>query len=303
MKKSFLFVMAVALVTFCFGIINFGQKTYAAEPKQEKKAILVVSFGTTYEDTRKATIEAIENKIRTEFPDYEVRRAFSSHKIIKVLKERDGIQVDTPEQALQRLKNDGYTTVAVQMLDVIPGVEYDYIKGVAQKYKNDGSFEQLVIGLPLLYYMGQENKPDDFVTALNALKTQLPVTAKNEAVLIMAHGTSHPANAYYTVLQDKINQLGWKNVFVYTVEGTPTLENVIPQLKANRIKKVTLVPFMLVAGDHANNDMAGNEKDSHKSRLLAEGFKVDTYLHGLGENAAIQDIYVAHLKEAMKALK
>lgn len=193
-----------------------------------KKAILIVSFGTTFEDTRKLTIEAVENRVKEEFPDWEVRRAFSSHMIIKVLKERDGIDVDTPEQALQRLKDDGYTTVAVQMLDIIPGVEYDYIKKVVDQYKNDGSFEKIACGLPLLYYMGQENKPNDFITALNAFKTEFPASMKDdEAVLLLAHGTPHPANAYYTVLQYTINKLGFKNTFVYTVEGTPTLEEAL----------------------------------------------------------------------------
>ncbi|WP_425061306.1 sirohydrochlorin cobaltochelatase [Sporomusa carbonis] len=299
------FWVATICILTVFGFTGLSPKSaWAAPADQGKKAILVVSFGTTYEDTRKMTIEAVESKIRTEFPDYEVRRAFSSHKIIKVLKERDGIDVDTPEQALKRLKDDGYTTVAVQTLDVIPGVEYDYINRVVQKYKTEGAFKQIVMGRSLLYYMGQEDKPDDFKTVLHAFKTQLPASLKkDEAILVMAHGTPHPANAYYTVLQAKISQLGWKNVFVYTVEGTPMLEDVIPQLKANRIKKVTLVPFMLVAGDHANNDMAGSDKESHKSQLMEAGFKVETYLHGLGENTAIQDVYVNHLKEAMKTLQ
>ena len=272
-------------------------------PETDKKAILIVSFGTTYENTRKLTIEAVENRAKEEFNGWDVKRAFSSHTIIKILKERDGIDVDTPEQALQKLKNDGYTTVAVQTLVIIPGLEYNYIKKVVDQYKNDGSFKKIAFGLPLLYYMGQENKPNDFITALNAFKTQLPTSLKDdEAVLMLAHGTPHPTNAYYTVIQDTINKLGFKNTFVYTVEGTPTLEEVIPQLKAKNIKKVTLIPFMLVAGDHANNDMAGKDKDSHMSQLEAEGFKVDTYLHGLGENNEIQAIYMDHLKQAMNEL-
>ena len=309
MKRVFCFgsiVIMLLLMMGCSDMSTSGNKASVPENttvETNKKAILIVSFGTTYEDTRKLTIEAVENRVKEEFTGWEVRRAFSSHKIIKVLKERDRIDVDTPEQALQRLKNDGYTTVAVQMLDIIPGVEYDYIKKVVDQYKNDGSFKKIVCGLPLLYYMGQENKPNDFISALNAFKTELPASMKDdEAVLLLAHGTPHPANAYYTVLQYTINKLGFKNTFVYTVEGTPILEEVIPQLKANNIKKVTLMPFMLVAGDHANNDMAGNDKASHKSQLEAEGFKVETYIHGLGENKGIQAIYIDHLKQAMNEL-
>jgi sirohydrochlorin cobaltochelatase len=303
LKKSIWLVALAFVVSTFFGILNMS-KTYAAEQTQpEKKAILVCSFGTTFAESRKATIEAIENKVRAEYPDWEVRRAFSSHIIIKVLKERDGINVDTPEQAMQKLADDGYTSVAVMVLDVIPGVEYDYDKRVFDMWKHKGTFQKLSLGLPLFYYMGQKNKPDDFISALNAYKTELPSKLKNdEAVLIMAHGTPHPANAYYTVMQDKINKLGWKNTWVYTVEGTPTLEDVIPQLKAKKIKKVTLFPIMMVAGDHANNDMAGNDKDSHKNQLIAAGFQVETYVHGIGENVAIQDLYLQRLKDTIADL-
>ncbi|ACV61478.1 Sirohydrochlorin cobaltochelatase [Desulfofarcimen acetoxidans DSM 771] len=306
MKRAISLSSVILVLFLLMGCSNTGKQNPTAQntnPETEKKAILIVSFGTTYEDTRKLTIEAVENRAKEEFKGWDVRRAFSSHTIIKVLKERDGIEVDTPEQALQKLKNDGYTTVVVQMLNIIPGVEYDYIKKVVDQYKNDNSFKKISCGLPLLYYMGQENEPNDFITALEALKTQLPSSMKNdEALLVLAHGTPHPANAYYTVLQHTINELGFKNTYVYTVEGTPTLEEVIPQLKANNIKKITLIPFMLVAGDHANNDMAGEEKDSHTSQLKAEGFAVDSYLHGLGENKEIQNIYMNRIKQAMNEL-
>ena len=300
MKKSIWLVMTVVMITLFFGVINLGQKTYAAEAVTEKKAILVCSFGTTFADSRKATIEAIENRVRAEYPEWEVRRAFSSHIIIKVLKDRDGIDVDTPEQAMQKLSDEGYTSVAMMVLDVIPGVEYDYDKRVFDMWKHKATFKKMSLALPLFYYMGQENKPDDFISALNAFKTEMPSKLKNdEAVLIMAHGTPHPANAFYTVMQDKINKLGWKNTWVYTVEGTPTLEEIIPQLKTKKIKKVTLLPMMMVAGDHATNDMSGSDKDSHKSQLIAAGFQVDTYIHGIGENVAIQDLYMQRLKDTI----
>lgn len=274
-----------------------------AVKREAKKAILVCSFGTTYPETRKLTIEAMENRVRAEYPGWAVKRAFSAHKVIKILKERDAIEVDTPEQAMQKLADEGFTTVVVLATDIVPGVEYEYKKRVFDEWEKKKVFKRMSISLPLLYYMGQENRPDDFVPVLNAFRTQLPGNAgKDEAVLILAHGTYHPVNAFYTVLQDRIDKLGWKNTWIYTVEGTPTFEDVLEKVKARKIRKVALHPFMLVAGDHANNDMAGDEEDSHKSRLKAAGIKVDAYIHGLGENVAIQNLYMQRLKDAVADL-
>ncbi len=306
MKNTIWLAMLAFLFSafWCATDISVSNAFAAGEQTQpNKKAILVSSFGTTYEQSRKVTIEAIENRVRAEFPGWEVRRAFSAHKVIKILKERDGIDVDTPEQAMQKLADDGYSTVVVAVLEVIPGIEYEYNKRVFDMWERKGVFQKMSIGLPLFYYMGQEDRPDDFIPALNALKTGFPGKLKNdEAVLIMAHGTAHPANAYYTVMQDRMNKLGWNNTWIYTVEGTPTLEEVIKQLKAKHIKKVTLFPIMMVAGDHANNDMAGAGEESHKSRLIAAGCRVDTYIHGIGENVAIQNLYIQRLKDAIADL-
>ncbi len=300
MQKKNLFVL-VLIALMLGGAANGFAANDTSQPV--KKAILVCSFGTTYAETRKVTIEAIEDRVRAEFPDWTVRRAFSAHKVIKVLKERDGINVDTPEQAMQNLADEGFTTLAVLVLDIVPGVEYDYDKRVFDTWEKKKVFNKMSISLPLLYYMGQEKKPDDFIPVLNAFKTELPNKVKgDEAVVIMAHGTPHPANAYYTVLQDRINKLGWKNTWIYTVEGTPTIEDVLEQMKAKKIKKATLYPFMLVAGDHAHNDMAGDDKESHKSKLAEAGFKVDAYIHGIGENVAIQNLYMQRLKDAIENL-
>lgn len=292
---SALIVSFILLATTCIAA--------ADADKAEKKAILVCSFGTTYAETRKVTIEAIENRVRADFPDWTVRRSFSAHKVIKVLKERDEINVDTPEQAMQKLADEGFTTVVLLSTDIVPGVEYEYKKRVFDEWKEKKTFKHIGISLPLLYYMGQEKKPDDFVPALNAWKTQLPgKTKKDEAVLIFAHGTYHPANAFYTVLQDKIDKLGWKNTWIYTKEGTPTFEDALEKVKAAKIKKVTIHPFMLVAGDHAHNDMAGDDEESHKSQLKAAGIKVDAYIHGLGENLAIQNLYMQRLRDTIERL-
>lgn len=266
-----------------------------------KKAILVVSFGTTYQDGLRLNIESVEQKIKVNFPEYEVRRAFTSRIVIKRLAARDGIHIDTEKEALQRLAEEGYKEVYIQPLHVVGGEEYDKIKKIVVEYAHAPvkTFEKIVIGRPLLYYTGQENKPDDYAQAIQALNAQLPNVGSQEAIVFMGHGGVHPANTAYAALQMKMEQAGLDHVFVYTVEGFPPLESVITKLQKQDIKKVTLMPFMLVAGDHVNNDMAGDEEDSAKSQLLKAGFAVDVYLHGLGENPGIQDLYVQHLKDIM----
>jgi sirohydrochlorin cobaltochelatase len=266
-----------------------------------KKAILVVSFGTTYQDGLRLNIESVENKIKANFPEYEVRRAFTSRIVIKRLAARDGIQIDTEIEALQRLENEGYKEVYVQPLHVVGGEEYDKIKRIVVQYDHapEKTFDKIVIGRPLLYYTGQEDKTDDYLQVIQALAAQLPQVGSQEAIVFMGHGGVHPANTAYAALQMKMEQAGLDHVFVYTVEGFPPLESVIAKLKKQGIKKVILMPFMLVAGDHVINDMAGDEEDSAKSQLLKTGFEVDVYLHGLGENPGVQDIYVQHLKDAM----
>ena len=207
----------------------------------------------------------------------------------------------TPEEALTQLKAEGYSRVALVSLDVIPGMEYSYVKAVYNEYKDQ--FKTMTGGTSLMYWQGQEEQADDVIEFIQAFSSQFPKQKKDDAILIMAHGTPHISNAYYAVIQAKLDALGYKNVFVYTVEGWPSLEDVIPKLKENKIKNVTLVPMMMVAGDHANNDMAGDEPDSHKSILEGEGYKVDTYMHGLGENKMIRDVYVERANDAFDALQ
>jgi sirohydrochlorin cobaltochelatase len=267
----------------------------------KKKAILVVSFGSTYEETVKISIESTENKIRTAFPDYDVFRAFTSRMVIRRLSER-GIQVDTEKQAIERLWAAGYQEVYVQPLHIVAGEEYDKVKKIVVEYAHakEKTFERIAIGRPLLFYMGQEEQPDDYLTVIDAVKSQLAKLEKDQAIVFMGHGGVHPANAAYAVLQMKLEQAGFEHAYVYTVEGFPSLDSVLEKLRKQQVRKVALLPFMLVAGDHAQNDMAGDEPDSAKSQLLTAGFEVESHLCGLGENAAIQDIYVQHLKDAMQ---
>ena len=271
------------------------------EQATKKKAIVVVSFGTSYLETLKLNIESVEKRIRAAFPDYEVRRAFTSRTIIKRLLERNGIQIDNERQALERLQAEGYQEVYIQPLHIVPGAEYDKIKVLVAHYAHatDKIFEKIRLGRPLLYCMGQENHPDDYEIAIKALATQLPPVESTSAIVLMGHGGMHPANAAYSVLQLKLEDAGLDNVFIYVVEGFPALSRVIAKLKQKQIRKVTLMPFLLVAGDHATNDMAGAEEHSAKSQLAAAGFDVEIYFRGIGENVAMQDIYVDHLKAAI----
>ena len=273
----------------------------AMKEAPDKDAILVMTFGTTFTDTRTKTIDAVEAAIQKAHPDVPVFEAYTSHIIIDRVKANEGITKMTPEEAFAKLQAEGYTRVAVVSLDVIPGMEYSYDSVVTKMQVPH--FKKISLATPLMYFQGTEGEPDQVVDFLKALSSQFPKMGKHDATLIMAHGTPHPGNAYYSVIQDRIQELGMDGVFVYSVEGRPNLEDVIPKLKAGGYKNVTLMPIMMVAGDHANNDMAGDEPDSHKSILTKEGFNVKTYIHGLGENANIRGLYVDRATEALDALQ
>ena len=273
----------------------------AMKEAPDKDAILVMTFGTTFTDTRTKTIDAVEAAIQKAHPDVPVFEAYTSHIIIDRVKANEGITKMTPEEAFAKLQAEGYTRVAVVSLDVIPGMEYSYDSVVTKMQVPH--FKKISLATPLMYFQGTEGEPDQVVDFLKALSSQFPKMGKHDATLIMAHGTPHPGNAYYSVIQDRIQELGMDGVFVYSVEGRPNLEDVIPKLTAGGYKNVTLMPIMMVAGDHANNDMAGDEPDSHKSILTKEGFNVKTYIHGLGENANIRGLYVDRATEALDALQ
>ncbi|WP_125153185.1 sirohydrochlorin cobaltochelatase [Clostridium rectalis] len=258
-----------------------------------KKGILVVSFGTSYEKTRKLTIEAIEKRIKEEYKDYEVRRAFTSGMIINKLKKRDNLFIDNTQEALDRMAKEGFKEVIVQSLHIMPGEEYDDIKLAVHRFVHKNVFDKLILGRPLLF------RTEDYFKAVNALKTQIPERGEKEAVVFMGHGSTHPANSSYALFQYVIEEEGLGNVYIANVEGFPELDIIIPKLKKGNIKKVTLMPFMLVAGDHATNDMAG-EKDSWKTSLQDNGFEVEIYLHGIGENKKVQNIFLQHVQDCIE---
>ncbi|MEN8075950.1 sirohydrochlorin cobaltochelatase [Clostridioides difficile] len=257
-----------------------------------KKAILVISFGTSYLDTLNESIEKAENQIRNHFDEYDIYRAFTSHKIIKKLKEKYEIFVDTPEEVLEKLYDNGYEEIIMQPLHIIPGEEYIYINKIGEAFKD--KFKILKIGRPIFYYQGIDELPQDYSLFIEATKD---LYENNDAVVLMGHGTSHPANSVYGCLQSVFEDEGYENVFIGTVEGYPNFGTVIKRLKRRNITEVTVAPLMVVAGDHARNDMASDEEDSWKSMLEAEGIKVNVHMKGLGENEKFNELYINRIED------
>lgn len=260
-----------------------------------KKAILVVSFGTSHIEALKSSIEKIENRIRDEFKDYDVFRSFTAHFIIKKLKERDNLDILIPEEALEDLRDKGYEEVIVQPLHIIPGEEFDYIKGIVEHNKD--KFKNIKLGRPIFFYQGMNGLPEDYTLFIESVKELLE---NEESVILFGHGTEHPANAVYGMLQTVLVDEGYDNVFVATVEGYPTMENAIKKIKNKGIKKTKLVPLLLVAGDHAKNDMASDEDDSMKSKLEKEGIEVKLHMHGLGEVDKFEQLYVNRIHDSIE---
>ena len=236
--------------------------------------LLVVSFGTSYNDTRDKTIGAVEESLAKAYPEYEIRRAFTAQTIIDILEEREGLKIDNVTQAMSRLVMDDVKDVVIQPTHVMPGAEYDDILADIQSYADQ--FQSFKVGKPLL------TTDEDYAQLISCLVEETkPYNAEDTAIVFMGHGTHHEANATYASLQEKLTQAGYTNYFVGTVEATPSLEDVLAQVEASGAKKVVLLPLMIVAGDHANNDMAGDEEDSWKTAFTNAGYEVECVLKGL----------------------
>ena len=277
--------------------------------------LLVVSFGTSFNDSRVADIKGIEDALQEANPDWSVRRAFTAQIIINHIQARDGEKIDNMTQALDRAVANGVKNLVVQPTHLMHGAEYDEMCEALEQYKD--KFESVSIAEPMLGEVGSD------ATVINADKEAVAkaitaaavadsgfesVDAAKEAgtaFVFMGHGTAHVAKVTYSQMQAQMQQLGYENVFIGTVEGEPeetSCEAVIEAVKAAGYTNVILRPLMVVAGDHANNDMAGSEDDSWKTMFEAAGFTVDCQIAGLGEIADVQALYVAHTKAAIDAL-
>lgn len=283
MKK--ILAMALSLTLLCCAGI--------ASAQEAKPVILVISFGTSYNESRNLTIGAVEETIQAAYPEYEVRRAFTAQTIIDILAEREGLEIDNVTQAMERLVADGVKKVVVQPTHIMNGYEYDDVVREVSAYAD--KFDTLVIGEPLL------TREEDYEAVIEALLADNENAGSEDVALAyMGHGTEHYANATYSQLESMMHAQGYENVFIGTVEGYPRVEQVLAQLTAYGAKKVVLAPLMIVAGDHANNDMAGDEEDSWKTVLTEAGFEVECVLEGLGQNEGIRAIYVEHVRRALE---
>ncbi len=276
--------------------------------------ILVVSFGTSFNDSRAEDIGGVEKALQAAYPDWSVRRAFTAQIIINHVQARDDEKIDNMDQALERAVDNGVKNLVVQPTHLMHGAEYDELTEAVENYKD--KFESVKIAEPLLGEVGADETAinEDKAAVAEAITAEAVKTAgfdsldaakeEGTAFVFMGHGTSHTAKISYSQMQTQMEQLGYENVFIGTVEGEPedtACEAVIEKLKNAGYKKVILRPLMVVAGDHANNDMAGDDEDSWKSQFEASGAfdKIDTQIAGLGEISAIQDLYVAHSKAAI----
>ncbi|SFM10673.1 sirohydrochlorin cobaltochelatase [Desulfomicrobium norvegicum] len=283
------------LLLFFFLLALHGPVLAGHKDRPPKKGILLVAFGTTVPEARGA-LDHIGEKARLRFPGIEIRWAYSS-RIVREKLAAQGQDFDSPAMALARMMDDGFTHVAVQSLHTIPGEEFHGLQRTVQAFSGlPKGMESVVLGLPLLA------EPADVEACASAIMASLPAERKTgEAVVLLGHGTHHPANIYYSGLQYSLNRHD-PLVLVGTVEGTPSLDDVRQVLKDRKISRVYLAPFMAVAGDHALNDMAGDEEDSWKSVLGADGLTCIPVLRGTAQVPAFVDIWLNHLQAALERL-
>ena len=256
-----------------------------------EKALLVVSFGTSYAQTRERTIGAIERKLAERFPDRIVRRAWTSNFIIKKVAKTEGLIVDTPEEAFAKLAEEGVKDVIVQPTHLSDGYENQRMMEIIRRYAD--RFETFRVGRPLL-----DTEEDRDFAAQIMPRLCLGAGCCDKALLLMGHGSEKHPVPVFEQLQEKINERGMNNVFIGTVEGQPTFKDAKRQLDASGYRKVVLALLMIVAGDHARNDLAGMDSDSWKSRLECAGYRTEVILAGLGEYPEIQEMFVRHAAEA-----
>ncbi len=260
-----------------------------------KKAILIASFGTSYNDNCDRTIGAIERMAAERYPDWEVRRAFTSRMIIKKIRERDGVSIDYVTDAMDRLVREGFDTVVVQPTHVMNGKEYDDVVRIVSEHV--GNISNLRMGKPLL------TTSEDYDEMVEAVRENLMgLVGERDALVLMGHGSEHYANATYSQLQLKFWLSGMGNVYVTTVEGFPEFDDTLALMEGRGYENVVLFPLMVVAGDHANNDMAGDEEDSLRSVMESAGYGVRCVVKGMGECPGFREMFMDHIDAAMRSL-
>jgi sirohydrochlorin cobaltochelatase len=261
-----------------------------------RRGILVVAFGTSVPEGEEA-IKSVIDAVKFSYPDVEARVAYTSRIIMRKLAREEGRVIDEPAVALAKMAYEGFTDVVVLSTHIIPGAEYDDLKAVVDGFRSIGEyapkagFRNIALSAPLLSSGG------DFERMARAIADTYAEQSKRNAVVFVGHGTHHFADAAYSALQMALWRIS-PNFFIGTVEGTPSYEDVLARLKAAKLKNVFIAPAMLVAGDHAHNDIAGDEPDSWKSMLVSEGYGVTPILSGLGQNMAIRNLFLDKLREA-----
>ena len=261
-----------------------------------EKELLVVSFGTSYNDNRRLTIGAIENALQEACPDWSVRRAFTSQIIIDHVAKRDGEIIDNVHDALERAIKNGVKILVVQPTHLMDGFEYTDLRNELAEYAD--AFDRIVLGDALL------TSDADYTAVAEAVVAATKEYDDGEtAVCFMGHGTEAASNAVYTKMQDVLSDMGCAHYYIGTVEAEPSVEDVLKEVQAGSYKRVVLRPLMIVAGDHANNDMAGDEDDSWKSVFEAAGFEVSCVVEGLGQLEAIRQLIAAHALDTLEKVK
>lgn len=294
--RSWATLQRLFILFFAAAVFLAASRAWAlSDDPPQKTGVLLVAFGATMPEAN-AAYENIEKRFRAEFPDLPMRWAYTSKKVRKILAQ-SGKSFDSPAEALAGMMDENFTHVAVLSLHVIPGEEYHGLVRTARAFEGlPKGVREVVVTNPLL------GGPRDLEAAAAALMSMVPMDrGKDEAVVFMGHGTRHPGNVYYPAMQYYL----WRHdrlAFVATVEGSPSLNDVSAELEAAGVKKAHLVPLMTVAGDHARNDMAGNEEDSLKSVLESRGIETAAVLRGAGEYDAVVDIWIGHLKSALDRL-
>ena len=295
-RRNFMSIAAAAgAAAVGAGLVGCSSGAAPAAPAA-KPVILVTSFGTSFPTSRHITIGAIESDIREAFPAYDVRRAFTAQTIIDHIEKDTGRHIDNFEEAMDKLVAEGVTEVVIQPTHLMDGFEYHDIAKSLEGYKD--KFQKLALGDPLLV------SGDDQKAVAKAIKAAMEEYESDDtAICLMGHGTEAESNAIYATMQKVFADLGYKNYFVATVEATPTFDDVKKAAKEAGYTKAVLRPMMVVAGDHANNDMADeSDPESFASIMKEAGFEVTSVIEGLGQIDAIDDIYVAHVQAAIDSL-